>query len=153
MTVVRRAALVAALVLLFAGAVGCSSTSEGDDDQGDEQMQVEATEAALAALAEELGERPGIERAEATYDRSTGVALPSQLYVVAEVADEDPQEARRIVEEVTRATWDSAVPSISTLIVEVVTADDQLSVTTADVYGSLSLDRTELTERFGPRDG
>jgi hypothetical protein len=138
------------VALVLAGAAGCASTPE--DEQGGQQMSVEATEAALRALEEELGGWPSIERAEADYDRTTGIALPSQLAVVAEVTDDDPEAARRTVEEITRATWESDVPSISTLIVEVTTADDQLEVSTRDVYGALSLSRTELAERFGPRD-
>jgi hypothetical protein len=153
MTVVRRAVtLVAALVILLTGVAGCGADPDGDDE-GDEQVQVEATEAALEALAEELTARPGIAEAEATYDRSTGLPIPSQLYVVAVVDTEDPEQVRRTVEDVARATWESDVPTIATLIVEAVSADDRLAADTADVFSALSVDRAELTERFGPRGG
>jgi hypothetical protein len=152
MIVVRRAVpLVAVLALLLTAVTGCGADPE--DDEGDEQMQVEATEAALTALEEELAARPGIAQVEATYDRSTGVPIPSQLYVVAVVEDGDEEGARETVEEVARATWESDVPSIARLIVEVLSADEQLVADTSDVFGSLSVPRTELTERFGSRDG
>jgi hypothetical protein len=142
--------LVSLLLLCALALAGCGA---GDRPQEDTEVDVQATEAALTALERELAGRDGILGATATYDRSTGVALPSQLYVVAEVPGADPDAARRTVEEVTRATWDSGVPSISTLIVEVVDANDTLQVSTADVYGELSLDREQLTELFGPREG
>jgi len=114
---------------------------------------VEATEAALEALSEELASRDGVERVSAEIARSTGMPLPSQLLVFAEVEHTDTDAALALVEEIAEATWRSDVPSISTLVIDVASVDGSMLVGSGDVYGRISLSRVFLEERFGPRDG
>lgn len=146
----RAASRLTVLVVSLSMMVGCSLSTGGN--RGDAQAQIEATEGALRALEAELATRPGIEQVDAVYDETTGIPIPSQLRIVAVVSEDHAAEARATVEEVTRATWESDVPSIATVVVTVVNADGQRKADTRDVFSQVSVGRPELTERFGPRD-
>lgn len=130
-------AAVAAGVLLLAG---CGN---GQD--------VEATERALERLQADLLERYDLERASASYDRSTGTAQTDLISVQGNATTDDETAILDMVREITRETWFSDVPEITRITVRIRPQDGGSRYDTGDVFGSLTVPAATLEERFGSR--
>ena len=132
----RLAAGIAVAMLL----VGCGS---GPD--------VEGTEDALGQLRSDLADNPDVTSVITRIDTSTGTASPSMITVIPEANTPDEERILALIHDIARDTWRSAIPSISTLTIEVDVASATASYDTRHVFDELAVRRSTLEEEFGPR--
>ena len=118
---------------------------------GGPERDVESTEVALSQLEQDLLDRYALDRASASYDRSTGVALPSLISVQVTATTDDEAAITELIRWIARDAWTSDIPEISRLTVRIRPQGAGARYDTGAVFGTLTVPAASLEDEFGPR--
>lgn len=138
--IIRRA-IAAVAAVVFASA--CAS-----------EQEIATTEAALDRLATQFEDRDDLASVDVSYDTTTGTPLLSNIVVSGRSTSSDRDDVESTVRDLAQHTWESDLPSVTSLSVRIQTAGGDGAADLSDAFGAISdlMDREQLEEEFGPRD-